>query len=342
MIQTVVCRFQLPSAGGFAPYHIFAATLFFHVPPTIPGAKMSTPPAPESLLQTDGLSAKSLRPLSDTTTDNMEDTQMNLHAHEEPRQDLEIVYLTGENAAGKTSLGRYIAEKYSSSNWQFIDGDEFVDSDPELNSWMKAASGKVISKMRGTFAPGEGDNDEKDARIIAEVKRHDEEVRAVMEPFFRAVFSKLKEQIIQESMPESSKKVIFSYHIWRNWTVDLFQTFFPEGKIIEVKVDRRTLLNRFVQREIAAGLDHEARWREDPGERFAMLRNFYGPEWKGNEENYKKFVEWRFYFYREPFWDKDADEGIMRADVGENIFVVNNDNFDAARELEKILELEKS
>ena len=74
-----------------------------------------------------------------------------------------------------------------------------------------------------------------------------------------------------------------------------------------------------MNREVSRGIDHEVRWREDSGERFTMLREKYGPEYRGNEENYKKFIEWRFYFYRESFPEE------------QNTYFVNNENFDGAQ-----------
>jgi len=73
-------------------------------------------------------------------------------------------------------------------------------------------------------------------------------------------------------------------------------------------------------------MDHEKRWREDEGERFKMCRERYGPEYRGNEENYKNFLEWRFMFHREE----------ITVDEEAGVYVVNNDNFDAAEKLEKL------
>ena len=108
------------------------------------------------------------------------------------------------------------------------------------------------------------------------------------------------------------------------WMVDILREYFPTSIVAEVQVKRSLLLDRFVQREVEAGMDHETLWRDDQGERFKMLRGKFGSEYEGNEDNYKKFIEWRFYFYREPFLDE------------ENCYGVNNDNFDA-QELEKIM-----
>ena len=156
-----------------------------------------------------------------------------------------------------------------------------------------------------------------------EAKKHEAEVRSGFEPFFRAVFEKMAR--IKE------KKIVFVYTCWRQWIVDLFREFFPTSIIVDVQVTRSLLLDRFVKREAKQfaeeGDSHEALWRDNKGERFSMCREKYGPEWKGNEDNYKTFIEWRFYVYREPFWE------------GANGYAVNNDNFDGAQQLEKILHL---
>mmetsp|Transcript_39070 Transcript_39070/g.107655 ORF Transcript_39070/g.107655 Transcript_39070/m.107655 type:complete len:230 (+) Transcript_39070:80-769(+) len=218
----------------------------------------------------------------------------------------QLVYLTGFNASGKTTMAQSVASAHKA--WHCVDGDEFVENDPQLLEAIKGASA-VINLMRGTFGNG---------NIIEEVKKHDAEVRTAWEPFFRALFEKVKQ--IDE------RKIVLVYHCWRLWIVDLLREYFPTSKIVEVQVTRSVLLDRFVEREVKNGMNHEALWREDQGERFAMLREMYGPEYKGNEDNYKAFVEWRFYYYREPIPE------------GENSFVVNNDNLDGAQQLEKILE----
>lgn len=114
--------------------------------------------------------------------------------------------------------------------------------------------------------------------------------------------------------------------------MDLFREYFPKSIIVDVQVTRSVLLDRFVNREVKEfaekGLSHETLWRNDKGQRFTMCREKYGPEYKGNEDNYKKIIEGRFYVYREPFWE------------GEDSYVVNNDNFEGAKQVEKILHLE--
>jgi len=225
-----------------------------------------------------------------------------------PRQmEQQIVYLTGFNASGKTTLGQYIARTHK--EWHCVDGDEFVSNDPELLEAVQHAS-RVISLMRGTFG---------NEHLIDEVQQHNAEVRTAWEPFFRAVFQKLKQ--VQQ------RQIVFVYHCWRLWTLDVLREYFPTSKVVEVQVTRSLLLDRFVNREVEDGWDHEARWRDDQGERFAMLREKYGPEYKGNEDNYKKFIEWRFFFYREPIPEAQHN------------YVVDNDHFDGAQQLEKILSL---
>jgi hypothetical protein len=58
------------------------------------------------------------------------------------------------------------------------------------------------------------------------------------------------------------------------------------------------------------------------------LRDAYGPEYKGNEEHFLKFVEHRYFFPREPMPQDKSD-----------IFFIKNDNFEGLREMEKILGL---
>jgi len=219
----------------------------------------------------------------------------------------QIVYVTGFNAAGKTTIGQNIASKHP--GWHCIDGDEFVHNDPTLSESMIGASQRATPLMRGTFG---------NEHLIDEVKQHDAEVRAAFEPFFRALFEKVSQ--VQES------KIVFVYHCWRLWMLDVLREYFPTSKVVEVRVTRSLLLDRFVDREVKAGKDHEALWRDDPGERFAMLRDKYGPEYKGNEDNYKKFIEWRFYFPVESISE------------GHNVYVVDNDNFEGAQQLAGILE----
>ena len=107
--------------------------------------------------------------------------------------------------------------------------------------------------------------------------------------------------------------------------MDLLREYFPTSKIVEVQVTRSRLLDRFVEREVKGGVDHEALWRDDQGERFTILREKYGPSYKGNEENYKKFVDWRFYFPRATIAE------------GGGSYVINNDDFDGAQQLVSIL-----
>merc|ERR1719420_534934 len=99
--------------------------------------------------------------------------------------------------------------------------------------------------MRGTFG---GEN------LVEEVKTHDAEVRTAWEPMFRATFEKLKQM--------KASKIVFVYHIWRQWIVDVFREYFPTSVIVEVQVTRSVLLDRFVDREVKDGMDHETLWRE--------------------------------------------------------------------------------
>ena len=98
------------------------------------------------------------------------------------------------------------------------------------------------------------------------------------------------------------------------------------SKVVEVEVSRDLMKERFFQREVKDGIDHEKQWREDQGQRFRMCREQYGPEYKGNEENYKNFLEWRFMFPREE----------IKADEEAGVYVVNNDQFNAVEKLEKL------
>ena len=43
---------------------------------------------------------------------------------------LQIIYVTGHNATGKTTLCEQLAEKHE--GWHLIDGDEFIKGHPEL------------------------------------------------------------------------------------------------------------------------------------------------------------------------------------------------------------------
>jgi len=128
-------------------------------------------------------------------------------------------------------------------------------------------------------------------------------------------------------------KLVFPYHCYQSCTLDLLRETFPGGpnncRVVEVEATRDLMKERFVQREVKAGMDHEKQWREDEGQRFKMCRERYGPEYRGNEENYKSFLEWRMMFPREE----------IQADEAAGVYVINNDNFEAAQQLEKILNL---
>jgi dephospho-CoA kinase len=230
---------------------------------------------------------------------------------------LQIIYVTGHNGAGKTTLCQQIAEKHADQGWHFIDGDEFRKADPELEQSLVDASQKAIDKMRGTLG---------NENLVEEVTQHAAEIRAAWEPHFTGVFHKLKEEMVATG----KHKLVFPYHCYQSWTLDLLRQNFPGGpnncKVVEVEVTRDLMKERFVQREVKAGMDHEKQWREDEGQRFKMCRERYGPEYKGNEENYKNFLEWRFMFHREE----------IKADAGAGVYVVNNDKFDAAEKLEKL------
>mmetsp|Transcript_66086 Transcript_66086/g.132642 ORF Transcript_66086/g.132642 Transcript_66086/m.132642 type:complete len:240 (+) Transcript_66086:42-761(+) len=234
-------------------------------------------------------------------------------AAEEAPADQQIVYLTGDNAAGKSTVGQYIADKHN--GWHCVDGDEFVDNDPQLVEMLVAASKPVIDLMRGAFG------DYLNGNWIEEVKKHDAEVRTAFEPFFRTLFEKLKQ--IKES------KIVFVYHVWRQWTVDVFREYFPTSTFVEVQVTRSLLLDRYVSRMAKKGVNLETVWRDGQGEAFTLLREKYGPEYSGNEDHFKKYVEWRYIFYREPVWE-EARNGF---------YVVSNDKYDGSQELEKILGL---
>jgi len=234
----------------------------------------------------------------------------------------EILYLTGENSSGKTTMGQHIADTHS--DWHCIDGDEFVTGD--LEQLLIAASQQVVPLMRGSF---EDHLDGKDQ--IEDIRKHDAEVNAAWEPLFRAVCEKLK----QVDKP----KIVFVYHIYRQSNVDIIREYFPTAKFVEVQGTRSLLLDRYVSRMEKgdkrkdsekggrAGVDLKAKWRDGEGEHMTLLRDRYGPEYEGNEEHFKKFVEWRYIFWREPVWE----------DPKNDFRVINNDNFDGAQELERML-----
>lgn len=58
----------------------------------------------------------------------------------------QIVYVTGFNASGKTTMGQTIARKHQ--GWCCVDGDELVNNDPVLSESFKGAC-RVISLMQG-------------------------------------------------------------------------------------------------------------------------------------------------------------------------------------------------
>merc|ERR1712137_712938 len=167
---------------------------------------------------------------------------------------------------------------------------------------------QAIDLMRGTFG---------EENLIEGVKSREAEVRTAWEPFFRALYEKLTEM--------KERKILFVYHVWRQWLVDVFREYFPTSTFVEVQVTRSLLLDRYVKRMTEKGVNLEAVWRDSEGP-IAVLREKYGPEYKGNEDHFKKYVEWRYIFFREPWWEET-----------QNTFVINNDDFDGARELEKIL-----
>jgi len=228
---------------------------------------------------------------------------------------LQIIYVTGYNAAGKTTLARQLAEKHAAQGWHFLDGDELRKANPELEQSNMEASMSVIGRMRGTLG---------NENLAAEVRQHKAEIRSAWEPHFRGLFLALR----QEMLASGKQKFVFPYHCYQLWTLDLLRQIFPGGprscKVVEVEVTRALVKERFVQREVEAGMDHEKQWREDEGERFKTCRERYGPEYKGNEENYKDFLEWRFMMPREA----------IEADEEAGVYVVNNDNFDAAEQLD--------
>ena len=225
---------------------------------------------------------------------------------------LQIIYVTGHNATGKTTLCEQLAEKHE--GWHFIDGDEFRKGHPELEQSITDAC-KVIDLMRGTLG---------NESLVDEVTQNAAEIRAAWVPHFTGVFEKLR----AEMLATGKHKVVFPYHCYHCSTLDLLRTVFPGGpgncKVVEVEVERELLKERFFQREVKAGMDHEKAWREDQGARMKLCREHYGPEY--NKEDYKKLLEWRFIFYREQI--KEEPEA--------GVYVVNNDKFDAAEQLEKL------
>ena len=103
-------------------------------------------------------------------------------ASEESPTDQQIVYLTGDNAAGKSTLGQYIADTHS--DWHCVDGDRLVENDPALNELIVSVSKPTIDLLRGPFG---------DENLIETVKSHDAGVRTTWEPFFRVLFERLKQ-----------------------------------------------------------------------------------------------------------------------------------------------------
>jgi len=242
-------------------------------------------------------------------------------------EDKQIVYLTGHNATGKTSLGKNaLKEKgFLEQGWHCIDGDEFVDADPELKELLITTSQTgIMELMRGDVNL----NDLTEEARYEEVKKHNAEVRATWEPYFRKVFERLKQHMASNNM----NKVIFPFHCWRSWTIDLVREYFgQEGcncKIIEVTTDAKVRYQRWVHRQEGKGLDVEKAWQEGANEAMQTLRNTYGPDYKGNEEHFLKYVEQRYFSPREPMPQDQSD-----------IFFIENDNFDGLKELEKILGL---
>lgn len=168
----------------------------------------------------------------------------------ESKKENQVVWLTGWPAVGKTTMGSYLRDTH---NWHLCDVDGFIDSDPPLKEIFLATVCRVFDLMRGT----EG-----------EAKKHDAEVRTVMEPFFHALYEKMTK--IKQS------KIVFAYVCWRQWMVDLFREYFPKSIIVDVQVTRSLLLDRFVEREAKhfekEGNSHEALWRDDQGARFKLCR----------------------------------------------------------------------
>ena len=241
--------------------------------------------------------------------------------------DRQLVYVTGHNATGKTSLGKSAMKENGllEQGWHCIDGDEFVREFPDLEEMHVSTSQTgIMELMRGTLTVEDRTEEER----YAAVKEHDAEVRAVWEPFYRAVFERLKQHMSDKNM----SKVIFPFHCWRSWMIDLVREYFgQEGckcTIVEVTTDAKLRYQRWVERQVPKGLDVEKRWREDAGEPMTKLRDAYGPEYKGNEEHFLKFVEHRYFAPREPMPQDQSD-----------IFFIKNDNFEGLREMEKILGL---
>merc|ERR1712107_561460 len=103
---------------------------------------------------------------------------------------------------------------------------------------------------------------------------------------------------------KNMSKVLFPYHCWRSWTIDLVREYFGqeeyECKIIEVTTEARLRYQRWVDRQVGKGMDVEKIWREGAGEHMTTLRNMYGADYKGNEEHFLKYVEQRYFFPRQP------------------------------------------
>lgn len=238
--------------------------------------------------------------------------------------DKQFIYVTGHNATGKTTLGLNIVkdEAVAGQGWFCIDGDDFVREHPDLNDeHINISQTNIMTLMRGGLnldGLTEADRYEK-------VKEHDDEVLATWKPFFRKVFERLLEVMAEKDM----KKVIFPFHCWRDWTVDLIRECFGKDyklKIVEVTVDPQLRYKRWVERQVGKGMDVDKRWREDAGEQMTKLRDLYGPEYKGNEEHFLKFVEQRYFFPRQPMPEGDKD-----------VFVIKNDKFEGGVEFQKML-----
>ena len=242
-----------------------------------------------------------------------QERQQELPVRGREEAECKLVYVTGYNAAGKTTLGEHLAQAHD--GWDCIDGDHFVEDDPEngeLRSYLRNC-GSVLKLMRGTFGS---------ENLVAEVKAHEAEaeVRAYWEPFFRLLFEKLKQRTKQQ------RKVVFVYHCWRLWTLDVLREYFPAVKIVEVEVQKEMLLDRYVQRQVKEGVNHQEAWASPKASaELAMLREKYGPVYKGNEAHFKDYCWWRYFFYREPIL------------AGRNIFIVNNDDFSASDKVGELL-----
>ena len=69
-----------------------------------------------------------------------------LHTMEETKNISEdaqqAVWLTGWPGAGKTTMGRHIAERHG---WYLCDGDEFIDKDPELTQMIRTDVGTAFN-----------------------------------------------------------------------------------------------------------------------------------------------------------------------------------------------------